>query len=312
MSEVQIHHGKAELVVPTFEPETFHAVVTDPPYGLDTLNQADWDTQIAFDVDLWRATFETLKPGGWLVAFAHPRTYDCIAGAIRKAGFEIHDMLAWVYSSGFPRGKSVAPTIERAGGDPALAEDWKTTLKPALEPIVLARRPRKGTAGANFVKHGTGLLNIGANRIGDERRTNTAAGNKPGGKGAYNAARYGMPEGVESKDVVGRHPANFLVADDIADMHPALSSYFFVSKPSPAERKEARDHKTVKPVSLMEHLVSLVAAPGSHVLDLFAGSGSTGVAAVRVGADFTGIEMSKTDVTTIKRRTTAAKKARKG
>lgn len=312
MSEVAVHHGKAEQVVPTFEPETFHAVVTDPPYALGTLNQADWDTQIAFDTDFWRNVLQTLKPGGWLLAFAHPRTYHRIGSAIDDAGFEVHDMLAWAYSSGFPRGKSVAPQIAQAGGDPSEAERMKTTLKPSLEPIMLARRPRKGTAGENWVKHRAGLLNIGDNRIGDEARINSAAGNKAGGKGAYNSARYGMPEGVEGKPAIGRHPGNFLMADDIAELHPEMEPFFFVSKPSPAERKDAAQFKTQKPVSLMEHLVSLVAVEGSHVLDPFAGSGTTGVAAVRRGVDFTAVEMSKAEVTTIKRRTTAAKKARKG
>ena len=309
MSKNVVLQGPSEVLVPTLPSQGFHACVTDPPYALGTLNQADWDTQIAFDIDFWRGVWETLKPGGWLAAFAHPRTYHRIVSAVDDAGFEIHDMLVWCYSSGFPRGKSVAPQLKAAGGDPVEAERMKTTLKPALEPIVLARRPREGTAGANWAKHRTGLLNIGDNRIGTERRVNTAAGNKAGGDGAYNAARYGMPENVAATEALGRHPANFLIADDILQLNPEFASYFFVSKPSPAERKQAGGHKTVKPVALMEHLVSLVAVEGSSILDPFAGSGSTGVAAVRLGVEFTGIEQSKKDVATIKRRLRAAEKA---
>ena len=143
MTLASVHRGDCQEVVGSkLKPQTFHACVTDPPYALGNLHGVEWDTQVAFDVDLWRDVLQTLKPGGWLLAFAHARTYHHIAMAIDRAGFEVHDMLAWVYSSGMPRGQSQAKRIAQEGGDPKDWEGWSTTLKPAMEPILPAMRRR--------------------------------------------------------------------------------------------------------------------------------------------------------------------------
>lgn len=267
------------------------AVVTDPPYALGTLHDAGWDTQVAFDERTWREVLRVLKPGGWVLSFGGPRTYHRMVTALENAGAEVHDALIWVYSSGFPRGKSPAAAIAAAGGDP---EDWRgygTTLKPAAETIVLARKPREGTVAANVVKHGTGLLDIDGNRIGDEVRYNPPARNKAGSGGPFMAGKYGMPEGVEGTTVAGRHPANFILDAETAEELPELARYFYVAKPTREERAQAGGHPTVKPLALMRHLVRIVTPPGGRVLDPFTGSGTTGVACMEEGFSFRGIEL---------------------
>ncbi|HDS1579952.1 TPA: site-specific DNA-methyltransferase [Stenotrophomonas maltophilia] len=125
------------------------AVVTDPPYGLSFMGKR-WDYDVP-STEIWAECLRVLKPGGHLLAFAGTRTQHRMAVRIEDAGFEIRDMIAWVYGSGFPKSHN-GPW----GG---------TALKPALEPITVARKPLTGTVAANWHQHGTGGLNIDACRI---------------------------------------------------------------------------------------------------------------------------------------------------
>lgn len=164
-----------------------------------------WDTgETAFAAEFWAEVLRVLKPGGHVVAFSGTRTYHRMAVAIEDAGFEIRDQLAWVYGSGFPKSHDVSKAIDKAAGiwrgragavkestvgqaakgteyertdkgDPATPaarawDGWGTALKPAWEPICLARKPLTGTVAENVLEHGTGALNIDATRIGDEVR----------------------------------------------------------------------------------------------------------------------------------------------
>jgi site-specific DNA-methyltransferase (adenine-specific) len=112
-----------------------------------------------------------LKPGGHLLAFGGTRTYHRMVCAIEDAGFEVRDSIDWLYGSGFPKSLDVSKAIDKMGGDPAAAEwdGWGTALKPAHEPIVVARKPLVGTVVANVLAHGTGALNIDACRIGSSK-----------------------------------------------------------------------------------------------------------------------------------------------
>lgn len=174
------------------EPNSVDAVVTDPPYGLSFMGQ-HWDHGVP-GVDYWRAALGVLKPGGHLLAFGGTRTYHRMACAIEDAGFEIRDCLMWLYGSGFPKSHNGAH-----GG---------TALKPAHEPIILARKPLDGTVAQNFARYGTGGLNIdagrvaatdGANRARPPRTANAILGN---GKGTNLTA---SPHNER-----GRWPANVL------------------------------------------------------------------------------------------------------
>ena len=121
------------------------SVVTDPPYELGFMGKS-WDsTGIAFQKETWEPAFQLLKPGGHLLAFSGSRTYHRMAVAIEDAGFEIRDQIMWLYGSGFPK--------------------TKNHLKPAHEPVVMARKPVEGTVADNLLKHGTGGINIDECRI---------------------------------------------------------------------------------------------------------------------------------------------------
>src|SRR5262245_52167454 len=197
-----ILRGDCVEVMQTIEPESIDAVVTDPPYGIGFMGK-EWDTfkpgqeakrivvnkQIASDnpnlkgrtrgpasspsaveydysakglrqfqawTEEWgREAFRVLKPGAYLVVCGAPRAYHRMACGLEDAGFEIRDCLAWLFGSGFPKSLN-------------LGEGLGTALKPAHEPIVLARKPFKGSVKANVEQHGTGALNIDACRIGDD------------------------------------------------------------------------------------------------------------------------------------------------
>jgi site-specific DNA-methyltransferase (adenine-specific) len=212
-------------------------------------------TGVAFRVETWREAFRLLRPGGHLLAFGGTRTYHRLASAIEDAGFEIRDCLVWVYASGFPKSLDVSKAIDKAAGAErqtvAVAESWNrpnsldgdsarmnaspgsydvtapatdaakrwqgwgTALKPAWEPIVMARKPLVGTVAANVLAHGTGALNIDATRIptSDDLGVQPAsrAPNRILGKLDYN-------DGDEwTQNAAGRWPANLILTDPIFD-----------------------------------------------------------------------------------------------
>jgi site-specific DNA-methyltransferase (adenine-specific) len=146
------------------------SVVTDPPYELGFMGKG-WDASgIAYDASMWREVLRVLKPGGWLLAFSGSRTYHRMVCAIEDAGFEVRDQIMWLYGSGFPKSHNLE------GG--SLTEGmWGTALKPAHEPICVARKPLIGTVLANMTEHGTGMLNIDGCRVpaSDADRAKVAA-----------------------------------------------------------------------------------------------------------------------------------------
>lgn len=197
-----LYLGDSRQVVPAvIAPESVDAVVTDAPYELGFMGKR-WDaTGVAFDPATWRVALDATKPGGHLVAFGGTRTWHRMAVAIEDAGWEIRDTLVWMYGSGFPKSLEVSKAIDKAAGverpvvgsnpnfrrlqkEPSafnlvrnrdvtapatdaarLWEGWGTALKPAFEPIILARKPLQGTVAANVLEHGTGALNIDGCRI---------------------------------------------------------------------------------------------------------------------------------------------------
>lgn len=149
MSESQLFHGDCLEVLRAMHDSSIDAIVTDPPYGLAFMGKR-WDYDVPSE-EIWRECLRVLKPGSHLLAFAGTRTQHRMAVRIEDAGFEIRDMIAWVYGSGFPKSHN---------------GDWGgTALKPALEPITVARKPLIGTVEANWREHGTGALNIDGCRV---------------------------------------------------------------------------------------------------------------------------------------------------
>jgi DNA modification methylase len=309
-----LHLGDCLEVLRTMPDCSIDACVTDPPYGLSFMGKA-WDYDVP-GVDVWREVLRVLKPGGHLLAFAGTRTQHRMAVAIEDAGFEIRDMIAWVYGSGFPKSRNLDGNW--AG--------WGTALKPALEPITMARKPLAGTVAANVLEHGTGALNVDGCRIPLNGDYKCKANGRPSQTGLgdnYNPALANQP------DTVGRWPANLIHdgSDEVAGLFPdsngsgaartlkrgarqdgdgwgmankagllrdagsgSSARFFYCAKANKADRGDGNNHPTVKPTTLMRYLVRLVTPPGGLVLDPFMGSGSTGKAAALEGLRFIGIE----------------------
>lgn len=150
---IDIRHGDCLAVMKDIPENSIDAVVTDPPYELGFMGKS-WDASgIAFCPNTWREVLRVMKPGAHLVAFGAPKNYHRLACAIEDAGFEIRDSLMWVFGSGFPKSHNIG-------------DGWGTALKPAYEPIVLARKPlSEKTVAANVLRWGTGALNIDATRV---------------------------------------------------------------------------------------------------------------------------------------------------
>ena len=296
------------------------AIVCDPPYGLRFMGKK-WDYDVP-GVDIWVECLRVLKPGGHLLAFAGTRTQHRMAVRIEDAGFEIRDMIAWVYGSGYPKHRS--------------------SLKPALEPITMARKPAERATP----------LNIDACRVGTERTI------RPNGPIGYHGGGSGGIGGSES----GRYPANLIHdgSDEVLALFPdsagsggsvpnvkvtgygehceylggertkvdcgtgSAARFFYCAKASKLDRNEGLEafsdiirqtvatsglskhsdgsprnmspvaknpHPTVKPTELMRYLCRLVTPPGGLIVDPFAGSGSTGKAAILEGFQFVGFEL---------------------
>jgi site-specific DNA-methyltransferase (adenine-specific) len=154
-----------------------------------------------------REAFRVLKPGGHMVAFSAPRTYHRMACAIEDAGFEIRDSLMWLFGSGFPKSLNLHGEWE----------GWGTALKPAYEPIVLARKPLTGTVAGNVERWGTGGLNIDATRIGTD--AGWSYPNGAGGNTFHGQERRTDPEVSRG----GRWPANVLLDAEAARLLDAMS-----------------------------------------------------------------------------------------
>ena len=149
----QLHVGRCEDVLKTLPDNSVDAIVTDPPYGLSFMNHK-WDYEVP-TVEQWKECLRVLKPGGHLLAFGGSRTYHRLVVNVEDAGFEVRDQILWIYGSGFPKSHNLDGEFD----------GWGTALKPAHEPIVMARKPFKKTVSANMTNHGTGAINIDSCRI---------------------------------------------------------------------------------------------------------------------------------------------------
>lgn len=215
------------------------------PGGAGFMGKA-WDAFVPSPV-VWSECLRVLKPGGHLLAFAGSRTYDWIVMGVRLAGFEVRDQLLWLYGSGFPKSHDVSKAIDRAAGAeresrgytrgagssatnslgafapvysvtaPATEaarqwDGWGTALKPAHEPIVMARKPLSGTVAHNVTTHGTGAINVDGCRVGADWISDP---NRRGWQGGGTQFRYDQTarhvdrEKSES-NAAGRWPANVL------------------------------------------------------------------------------------------------------
>lgn len=298
---VMLHAGSMLDVLPTLAEASIDACVTDGPYFLPEMEKrfgslasarptgdrlfsegakANFHGKgaivgdICNRVETWREVYRVLKPGAYLLAFNCTKAFHRMACAAEDAGFEVRDVMSWVYATGFPHGKPLAKLIDRklfgawcdhdelARGPvshmAAYFEGHDITLKPATELILIARKPIEGTIGDNLIKYGTGALDVRGCRV-------------------HHATGSSYPANLlhdASRDVLGLFPAD-------VNGKP-ISRFFFHPKADDLDRAGS-EHPTVKPVTLVQYLVRLVAGPGQTVLDPFAGSGTTGIAAFREG-----------------------------
>lgn len=193
---IRLYHGECERVLSKLDADSTDACVTDPPYGLKFMGKK-WDAGVP-TVAQWTEVLRVLKPGAHLLAFGGTRTSHRLVCAIEDAGFEIRDQLAWIFGSGFPKSHNLEGEHE----------GWGTALKPAHEPIVLARKPLEGTVAENMAKYGTGALNIDACRVGSTKSVPAS----PRGPQDRIFGAYGAQDGSESghDPSIGRWPANVL------------------------------------------------------------------------------------------------------
>ena len=249
-----IYNGDNIQVLKTLPDNSVDSVVTDPPYGLKFMGK-QWDYDVP-SVELWKECYRVLKPGGYLLSFGSSRTYHRMAVKVEDAGFEIRDQIMWVYGSGFPKSHNIGKAVDKINGtqrevigknpnhrkSSALYElgfqggmgnghitkgfnEWEgfgTALKPAHEPIVMARKPFKGSVAKNILKWTTGGINVDDCRIEFEETKNPAT------NPLYRQENdYKMPKkGEESNGVVsftssknkisslGRFPANIIFDDE--------------------------------------------------------------------------------------------------
>jgi len=217
---IEIKHGDCLDVLRTLANNSVDSIVTDPPYGLSFMGKK-WDYDVPA-VEVWTECLRVLKPGGHLLAFAGTRTQHRMAVRIEDAGFEIRDMIAWVYGSGFPKSLDVSKAIDKSAGAAAIQwQGWGTALKPALEPITVARKPLCGTVAANVLAWGTGAINVDGGRVGTE---STVVSRKAVGAIMGSNGIYGGSNGLrDTGSNAGRFPANLIHdgSDEVVGLFPS-------------------------------------------------------------------------------------------
>ena len=273
-----------------------------------------WDYDVP-QVELWKEVYRVLKPGGHILSFAGSRTYHRMAVNIEDAGFEIRDMLGWLYGSGFPKSHNIGHKVEKYKG-------WGTALKPAHEPIVMARKPFNTSVAENVLTHGTGGINIDECRVGTDEKLSIGSNNRKNAN-----VNFGMKNDKkkQKQNEQGRFPANIIHdgSEEVLEVFEESSRFFYCAKASKAERNMGLDdfegkyldpqrkvgskggtnprnrgaeskrknyHPTVKPIKIMEYLVRLVTPKEGIVLEPFAGSGTTLIACKQQGFNYIGIE----------------------
>ena len=265
---IELHNGDCLEVMKGLADNSVDSIVTDPPYELGFMGKS-WDnTGIANNVDMWRECLRVLKPGGYLLSFSATRTYHRMASAIEDAGFEIRDMIEWVYGSGFPKSHNIGKNIEKikVGGIKYLKqigtkkgikvetgtqgfsyskeyvagksmggkqisgdipvyeinnewEGWGTALKPAHEPICMARKPlAEKNVAENCLKWGTGGINIDESRVSGEYKWRASESKVEGD--IFKAGSFG------EQSPLGRFPANLIHdgSDEVVACFPESNS----------------------------------------------------------------------------------------
>jgi site-specific DNA-methyltransferase (adenine-specific) len=301
-------HGKAGFMGKAWDsfvpsPMLFKECYRVLKHGGHILCFAGSRTQDLMSLSIRLAGFEMRDACLWLYGSGFPKGLDVAKGIDKQLGYSgkelnkkkgkgtvggvtgsLNDKAGFRYKPHYTERELTAQAKQWEG--------WNTNLKPAYEPIIMARKPLDGTVVNNVLKHGVGGLNIDACRVGSEERHNPSNFNQPN----KTACAY-MTQGRETQ---GRYPANIILdgSDSVEALFPnETQRFFYHAKASKADRDEGvngmNTHSTVKPTQLMRYLVKLVTPQGGLVLDPFMGSGSTGKACMLEGMRFIGMELSE-------------------
>lgn len=290
-TSIQIVNNDCLLELEKLPDQSIDCVITDPPYFIDKLDN-DWSSQkikedvknshikhlpkgMKFDkqqvkrlydfyLQLSQVLFRKMKPGAYFLSFSSPRLYHAIAMSCDIAGFEIRDMINWTYTQSMPKGMSISHVIKKMNISDQQKEDliheyqnFKTPqIKSCFEPICVAMKPLgKVSFIQNELNFKTGLLD------------------------------FSQKVGIHQDKV----PANLMTTEEF---HEIYDKNFLVSKPNKKEKGELNRHITVKPLSLITHLVKLFSKSGALVVDPFLGSGTTAVACLQCERRCLGIELN--------------------
>ena len=272
-----ILHGDCLEVLSTLDENSIDTCITDPPYELGFMGKK-WDSSgIAFQPETWQAVFRVLKPGAILLAFGGTRTYHRMVCAIEDAGFEIRDMVEWVYGSGFPKSYDIGKGIDKQAGaerevvglrkfadgtttrktagnfdgsfhgqtmdtipstpEAQLWHGWGTALKPAHEPIVVAMKPIDGTFVNNALTWGVAGLWIDGGRVGSD--SIATHGKRNGTGNSLNWANTVSKEEYKGDKHSGRFPANLIHdgSDEVVGLFPSPHGAGYARQGNDMERK---------------------------------------------------------------------------
>ncbi|MFH1565273.1 MAG: site-specific DNA-methyltransferase [bacterium] len=279
--------GDSLKILSLIEKNSIDIVLTDPPYFLDKLDN-NWlhkkvssknnqnvikslPAGMKFDrqqgknfykwyLEISEKIFKILKPGGFFFSFSSPRLYHRMASAVDDAGLEIRDCFLWLYTQNQAKAMGLEHFINKMDISREKKDElidmfggWKTPqIKSCFEPIVMAQKPTDGTFLKNMIENKVGLLNTNI-KVGDNM-----------------------------------FPSNILTIDNINEV---IDKAFLINKPNKSEKGEYNTHKTVKPLEICEHIIKLTAFyKDAVVLDPFVGSGTTAVAAKKLGLNYIGID----------------------
>jgi len=292
IGDIHIVNDNSLKYIETLDDNSIDLIVTDPPYFIDKLDN-NWNSKkitnrkhnshikhlpkgMKFDkkqvknlydfyLNISKLLFQKLKPGGYYLSFSSPRLYHAIAMACEIAGFEVRDMINWVYTKSMPKGMSVSHVIRKMkdmsdDDKEKLIEEYKNfktpMIKSCFEPICVCMKPISTTFIKNELNFKTGLIDF-SNKVG-----------------------------INSNRVI----ANIITTEKFNDTY---DKNFLVKKPNKKEKKLYNTHVTVKPIELMEHLIKIFSKKGALVVDPFLGSGTTAIACKNTGRKCIGIELNK-------------------
>lgn len=269
--DYKLYQGSMLDMLEVIEPSTIDSIVTDPPYELNFMGKG-WDNSgIAFQKETWEKCYDVLKPGGYLLAFGGSRTFHRIACAIEDAGFEIRDTIMWLYGSGFPKSMNIGLAIDKKNGvdnrtgnivkgvgsnntnsmknglgesqefasqyEERIAQNkwkgWGTCLKPSFEPIIVARKPFKGSLVDNVIEYGVGGINIDECRVEAEANRRMCGTTEKSGETSF---ILGARE--ETYTSQGRFPANTILTYDETDFDEVCGGF-----PDTKSRNISKEYK---------------------------------------------------------------------